>query len=315
MGATKRVAEQIVQEIARDARAELRRGAVRQRARQPGQRGADVPAADPDRRAGDGDAPRDAPLLHDHPGGGAAGAAGGRDRARAARCSCSTWASRSRSLDLATDLIRLSGLEVGTDIEIRFTRHAAGREAVRGAVLRLGERAARPTTRRCCGPRTAPCRIGLSTVVDVLVDGARGGWSDDEIRELLVPAGPRLPLSGTRAKAGPRRADAASPAGASSVATTMIVIRTPSTWATVPRTRGQVARGSCCQSAWARRPPPRAAGCGTRSGEDRPPLDPCPLAVRLGDVRVALSPVCGVSAGRIHVPVEVLPGVVGHRPR
>ena len=80
----------------RGPRAEVRRRAVRQRARQPGQRGADLPAADPDRRPGDGDPPGDAPLLHDHPGGGAAGAAGGRDRARAARSSCSTWASRSR---------------------------------------------------------------------------------------------------------------------------------------------------------------------------------------------------------------------------
>ena len=94
MGATKRVAEQIVQEIAEAHERKfvaVRFGNV---LGQPGQRGADVPAADPERRPGDGDASRDAPLLHDHSGGGAAGAAGGGDRARAARCSCSTWASR-----------------------------------------------------------------------------------------------------------------------------------------------------------------------------------------------------------------------------
>ncbi len=54
MGATKRVAEQIVQEIAESARAQVRGGAVRQRAGKPGQRRADLPPADPDRWPGHG---------------------------------------------------------------------------------------------------------------------------------------------------------------------------------------------------------------------------------------------------------------------
>ena len=46
MGATKRVAELIVQQAARAYAALLRGGALRQRAGQPGQRGALLPAAD-----------------------------------------------------------------------------------------------------------------------------------------------------------------------------------------------------------------------------------------------------------------------------
>ncbi len=80
MGATKRVAEQIVQHVAEEYRREFRGGALRQRARQPGQRGADLPQADPGRRPGHGHPPRDAPLLHDHPGVGPAGAPGRRPR-------------------------------------------------------------------------------------------------------------------------------------------------------------------------------------------------------------------------------------------
>ncbi|MBK6779451.1 MAG: polysaccharide biosynthesis protein [Gemmatimonadetes bacterium] len=76
MGATKAGGGADRADICRGPGPELCRGAVRQRAGQPGQRGADVPQADCRRRPGDGDPPRDAPLLHDHPRGGAAGAAG-----------------------------------------------------------------------------------------------------------------------------------------------------------------------------------------------------------------------------------------------
>ena len=88
-------------------------------------------------------------------------------------------------VDLATDLIRLSGLEVGTDIEIRFTGTPAGREALRGAVLRFGDRhpdrppegAARKERSAAAGAhfrRGCPRRGGA--------DGA----PDENIRELLV---------------------------------------------------------------------------------------------------------------------------------
>ena len=75
----------------------LLHGALRQRARILGLGRAAVPRADPQGRAGDGHAQGRHPLLHDHPGSGAAGAAGGLDGARAATCSCSTWASRCAS--------------------------------------------------------------------------------------------------------------------------------------------------------------------------------------------------------------------------
>ena len=53
--------------------------------------------------------------------------------------------------------------------------------------------------------------IGLSTVVDVLVDGARNGRPDDEIRELLVRLVPEFKLSAEpppRRKSGSCRTDA-----------------------------------------------------------------------------------------------------------
>ena len=49
------------------------------------------------RRAGHGHRRPHDPLLHEHPRGGAARAAGGGAGRRAARCSCSTWASRCAS--------------------------------------------------------------------------------------------------------------------------------------------------------------------------------------------------------------------------
>ena len=61
------------------------------------------------------------PLLHDDPGGGPADHPRGIARARAAaRCSCSTWASRCRIIDLAETMISLSGLEPGRDIAIEI---------------------------------------------------------------------------------------------------------------------------------------------------------------------------------------------------
>ena len=73
MGASKAMAEWIV-EAAGPAhpRHALRQRPLRQRARLLGQRGPDLPQPDRARRAGHGHPPGHDPLLHDHPGGGAA---------------------------------------------------------------------------------------------------------------------------------------------------------------------------------------------------------------------------------------------------
>ncbi len=75
----------------------LRGGALRQRARLLGQRGADLPPPDRAGRAGDGHRRAHDPLLHDDPRGGAAhhplGLARRPTEAEGPTCSCSTWAS------------------------------------------------------------------------------------------------------------------------------------------------------------------------------------------------------------------------------
>src|SRR4051794_38456829 len=99
-------------------------------------------------------------------------------------------------LDLATDLIRLSGLDVGTDIEIRFTGTRPG-EKLYEELFFDSESAVATDHPKVLRARNGVLPIGLSSVVDVLVDAAQTGRADDEIRELLgrlvpdfkVPAG------------------------------------------------------------------------------------------------------------------------------
>jgi FlaA1/EpsC-like NDP-sugar epimerase len=87
-------------------------------------------------------------------------------------------------LDLATDLIRLSGLEVGTDIEIRFSGTRPGEKLYEE--LFFDSESALPTDHpKVLRAKNGVLPIGLSTVVDLLVDGARRGWSDDQLRNLL----------------------------------------------------------------------------------------------------------------------------------
>ena len=86
--------------------------------------------------------------------------------------------------DLATDLIRLSGLEVGTDIEIRFSGSRPGEKLYEE--LFFDSESALPTGHpKVLRAKNGVLPIGLSTVVDLLVDGARRGWSDDQLRNLL----------------------------------------------------------------------------------------------------------------------------------
>jgi len=87
-------------------------------------------------------------------------------------------------LDLATDLIRLSGLEVDTDIEIRFSGSRPGEKLYEE--LFFDSESALPTGHpKVLRAKNGVLPIGLSTVVDLLVDGARRGWSDDQLRNLL----------------------------------------------------------------------------------------------------------------------------------
>jgi FlaA1/EpsC-like NDP-sugar epimerase len=88
-------------------------------------------------------------------------------------------------LDLATDLIRLSGLEVGTDIEIRFTGTRPG-EKLYEELFFTAENALPTGHPKVLRAKNGVLPIGLSTVVELLTDGARRGWSDPQLRTLLV---------------------------------------------------------------------------------------------------------------------------------
>jgi FlaA1/EpsC-like NDP-sugar epimerase len=88
-------------------------------------------------------------------------------------------------LDLATDLIRLSGLEVGTDIEIQFSGTRPGEKLYEE--LFFDSEIAAPTGHpKVLRARNSVLPIGLSAVVDQLVDGARNGSTDEQLRALLV---------------------------------------------------------------------------------------------------------------------------------
>jgi FlaA1/EpsC-like NDP-sugar epimerase len=89
-----------------------------------------------------------------------------------------------RILDLASDLIRLSGLEVGSDIEIRFTGSRPGEKLYEE--LFFDSESALPTDHpKVLRAKNGVLPIGLSTVVDLLVEGARSGWTDQQLRGML----------------------------------------------------------------------------------------------------------------------------------
>ena len=97
-------------------------------------------------------------------------------------------------LDLATDLIRLSGLEVGTDIEIRFTGTRPGEKLYEE--LFFDSESSIPTDHpKVLRAKNGALPLGLSTVVDLLVDGARHSWTDEQLRALLVRLVPQFRVS------------------------------------------------------------------------------------------------------------------------
>jgi FlaA1/EpsC-like NDP-sugar epimerase len=90
-----------------------------------------------------------------------------------------------RVLDLATDLIRLSGLEVGTDIEIRFSGMRPGEKLYEE--LFFDSESAIPTDHpKVLRARNGALPLGLAGEVEILIEAARHGRPDDELRELLA---------------------------------------------------------------------------------------------------------------------------------
>ena len=105
-----------------------------------------------------------------------------------------------RILDLATDLIRLSGLEVGTDMEIRFTGARPG-EKLYEELFFDSENALATGHPKVLRAKNGALPIGLSTVVDLLVDGARAGWEDERLRSLLGRLVPDFRISSVELEA------------------------------------------------------------------------------------------------------------------
>ena len=101
-------------------------------------------------------------------------------------------------VDLAADLIRLSGLEVDTDIEIRFTGTRPG-EKLYEELFFNSENALRTGHPKVLMARNGALPIGLSTAVELLIGGARQGWTDTQLRSLLIRLVPDFQVSAEEA--------------------------------------------------------------------------------------------------------------------
>lgn len=86
--------------------------------------------------------------------------------------------------DLARDLIRLSGLEAGTDIEIRYSGARPGEKLYEE--LFFDAEHAEPTSHpKVLKAKNAALRDGTDRLVDHLIEAAVQGAPDTELRELL----------------------------------------------------------------------------------------------------------------------------------
>ncbi|HEY7637571.1 MAG TPA: nucleoside-diphosphate sugar epimerase/dehydratase [Gemmatimonadales bacterium] len=184
MGATKRVAEQIVQDIAESHRRNFvavrfgnvlgSRGSVVPTFLRQIQSGGPVTVTHPEMRRYFMTIPEAVQLVLQ------AGAIG-----KGGEVFVLNMGEPVKILDLATDLIRLSGLEVGTDIEIRFTGTRPGEKLYEE--LFFSSENAYPTDHpKVLRAKNGSLPPGLASVIDVLIDGAHRGWSDEALRALLV---------------------------------------------------------------------------------------------------------------------------------
>jgi FlaA1/EpsC-like NDP-sugar epimerase len=184
MGATKRVAEQIVQDIAETHRRNFvavrfgnvlgSRGSVVPTFLRQIQSGGPVTVTHPEMRRYFMTIPEAVQLVLQ------AGAIG-----KGGEVFVLNMGEPVKILDLATDLIRLSGLEVGTDIEIRFTGTRPGEKLYEE--LFFSSENAYPTDHpKVLRAKNGSLAPGLASVIDVLIDGANRGWSDEALRGLLV---------------------------------------------------------------------------------------------------------------------------------
>jgi FlaA1/EpsC-like NDP-sugar epimerase len=99
-------------------------------------------------------------------------------------------------VDLATDLIRLSGLEVGADIEIRFTGPRPGEKL--SEELFFDSEDALPTGHpKVLKAKNSPLPTGLSVVVDKVVHAAQSGRPNSELIALLQRLVPDFQLEAT----------------------------------------------------------------------------------------------------------------------
>jgi FlaA1/EpsC-like NDP-sugar epimerase len=112
-------------------------------------------------------------------------------------------------VDLASDLIQLSGLEVGTDIDIKFSGTRPG-EKLYEELFFNSENAAPTSHPKVLRARNAALASGLDQAVERLVAQARNGTTPDELRLVLTrlvpdytpansPAGRSTPARGLAA--------------------------------------------------------------------------------------------------------------------
>ena len=89
-----------------------------------------------------------------------------------------------RIVDIATDLIRLSGLEVGTDIEIEFTGVRPGEKLYEEMFFTVEN--VLPTDHpKVLRARNGILAEGTMKKIDALIRATEAGWSPEEVRKLL----------------------------------------------------------------------------------------------------------------------------------